>query len=249
MDKNYYKDYYNLERKHWWFRAREAIIIDALKRKIDITKPLNILNVGCATGRSSEYLSVFGKVTSVEYDKDCCDFLLKETTIKPINASATALPFIDEEFDLVCAFDVIEHIDEHQLAAKEICRVVKNNGYLFITVPAYMSLWSKHDVINHHYRRYKMRELNALFKNIQNIHITHYTYFNTLFFPLIWLARKLSNIIFKNQKIATSDFNDPEKNKISDFVLYRIFLMEKFLLRYFKFPFGVSAMLIAKKTN
>ncbi len=249
MDKNYYKDYYSLERKHWWFRAREEIIVNTLQREIKPGTQLNILNVGCATGRSTEYLSAFGNVTSVEYDKDCCEFLLSETGIKAINASATELPFETGTFDLVCAFDVIEHIEDHQLAVNELCRVAGKDKYVFVSVPTYMSLWSKHDVINHHFRRYLIAELQALFVNNKDGKIIYNSYFNTIFFPLIWLARKLSNLFFSKEKEATSDFNDPDDNKLSDSICYHIFKLEKPLLNFMKFPFGVSAMLIWKKDS
>ena len=249
MDKNYYKDYYTLERNHWWFRAREAIIIETIRRKIDPCKELNILNVGCATGRSTEYLSNFGTVTSVEYDKDCCSFLLSETGIDAINASATELPFANNTFDVVCAFDVIEHIENHQLAINELIRVTKNNQYVFVSVPTFVSLWSKHDVINHHFRRYKMNELKSLFLNNKNGNIVYSTYFNFIFFPLIWFARKLSNIIYRGKEKATSDFNNPDENKFSDALCYAIFSFEKILLKFTTFPVGVSAMLIWKKNS
>ena len=92
MDKNYYKDYYKLERKHWWFVAREKIIIDTFERFSDKKTGLKILNVGCATGRSTEYLSQYGDVTSVEYNEDCCIFLREELKMPVLNASATDLP-------------------------------------------------------------------------------------------------------------------------------------------------------------
>ena len=249
MNKEYYKDYYSLERKHWWFRAREAIIINTIRKRINPENKLSILNVGCATGRSTEYLSKFGNVTSVEYDIDCCEFLLKETGINAINASATALPFTDNMFDLVCAFDVIEHIEDHQQAVEELCRVAKPNCHVFVTVPTFMSLWSKHDVINHHFRRYLLNELKSLFINVNAGNIEYNTYFNTIFFPLIWLARKLSNLFFKDEKNATSDFNNPEDNMFTDGLFFQVFNFEKSLLNFMKFPFGVSAMLIWKKNN
>lgn len=247
MEKNYYIEYYSLERKHWWFKAREEIIINTIRNRIAPAEPLKILNVGCATGRSTEYLSQFGTVTSVEYDKDCCDFLLEQTGIQAINASATELPFADNTFDLVCAFDVIEHIEDHQQAVRELCRVAKNGHHVFVTVPAFMDLWSKHDVINHHYRRYRMNELLLLFKNIKVGKIIYHSYFNSIFFPLIWLIRKLSNLFRKDNQAATSDFNDPDAHPLSNTILYTIFKLELLLLNYMRLPFGVSAMLIWNK--
>ena len=77
-------------------------------------------------------LSKFGEVTSLEYDKYCCEFLKEKTGIEAINASLTELPFSDNSFDLVCAFDVIEHIEDHEKAVDEIFRVLKPKAkYLY----------------------------------------------------------------------------------------------------------------------
>ena len=251
MDKNYYKEYYLLERKHWWFRVREQIILQTFKKFEKQHNSLKILNVGCATGRSSEYLAHFGEVTSVEYDKDCCQFLTEELHLPVVNASATDLPFEQGSFDWVCAFDVIEHIEDHQKAVQELCRLAKPGGHVFVTVPAFMDLWSKHDVINHHFRRYRLPELKALFSGDQPGQIIYKTYFNSILFLPIWLFRKISNIIYsdKNEKTLHSDFDDPEKNKIRGAIFYTIFYFEKILLNFITFPFGVSAMLIWKKNK
>ena len=251
MDKNYYKDYYHLERKHWWFVVREKIIIHIFKKFRVENKVLKILNVGCATGRSTEYLSQFGEVTSIEYDQDCCVFLKEELKIDVINASATELPFADEQYDWVCAFDVIEHIEDHQKAVQELCRVTKKNGQVYITVPAFMSMWNNHDVINQHFRRYRMPELKALFISEKNGKILYNTYFNFILFPLIWIFRKISVLLASenNKKELKSDFDNPDENKIKSFVFYNLFYMEKFLLNYITFPVGVSAMIIWKKNK
>ena len=78
MQHDYYKEYYELERNHWWFVAREEILSNYIQQLINQEKrpsvDLKILNVGCGPGRSSQYLSKFGKVTSIEYDKFCCEF-------------------------------------------------------------------------------------------------------------------------------------------------------------------------------
>ena len=131
-----------------------------------------------------------------------------------------------------------------------MARVVKPGGYIFLTVPAFMDLWSKHDLINHHFRRYKMDELKSLFTPQLNGNIIFKTYFNSILFPLIWIFRKISRLITKDLEYDSldSDFDDPDKNKLKGFIFYYIFYFEKFLLRKVTFPFGVSAMIIWKKT-
>ena len=138
MQHDYYKEYYDLERQHWWFVAREKIISNYLKKLISAKilkhQDLKILNVGCGPGRSSQYLSSFGEVTSIEYDKDCCEFASERTGLQIINGSITELPFQDKMFDLVCAFDVIEHVEDDQLAISEMKRVAKKDGVIFISI-------------------------------------------------------------------------------------------------------------------
>ena len=166
MDAEYYKLYYKVEREHWWFKARAEILKDQIR--INVSEPgLRILNIGAATYKTSEMLSEFGEVTSVEYDDDCCEYVTKELKKEIFQGDATALEFENNVFDIVCAFDVIEHIEDHSKAMTEMYRVCKDKGLVFITVPAYQFLWTNHDEINHHFRRYNksnFRNILVIFK-------------------------------------------------------------------------------------
>ena len=253
MEHEYYKEYYDLERNHWWFKAREEIIITAIKSLIsrgDLKSGhLNILNVGCGPGRSSEYLSAFGTVTSIEYDAFCCEFASKKTGLKIIHGSITELPFQDGVFDLVCAFDVIEHVENDTLAVAEMHRVAVAGGIKFVTVPAFMSLWSNHDVVNHHFRRYTTAPLKKIFTGLQQTEL-FCSYFNFFLFPPIFFFRKLSNLIKSGsrRKGSGSDF-EAFNPSLANNILYRIFRGErKFVRRRVKMPFGSSIVHIAKKT-
>lgn len=253
MDHLYYKEYYNLERNHWWFVAREKIIISCITKLINQNKVNNkeiqILNIGCSTGRSSEYLSKFGKVKSIEYDEFCCEFAREKTGLEIINGSITELPFPNESFDLVCAFDVIEHVENDKLAVFEMKRVLNKNGLILITVPAFMDLWSHHDVINHHFRRYKSKQIKSLFNSEVNGKEVFSSYFNFFLFPPIYIVRRISNLLKsgKERPGSGSDF-ETFKPGILNNVLYRIFNFEKlFVSRNVRLPFGVSFIYSWKK--
>lgn len=253
MQHEYYKEYYELERKHWWFIAREKIISNYISRLIADNgfknKELNILNIGCGPGRSSEYLSQFGKVVSVEYDKFCCEFAQQKTGLEIINGSITELPFPDNSFDLVCAFDVIEHVEDDALAVSEMKRVAVQGGILLVTVPAFMSLWSHHDEINHHFRRYKHKQLKELFAKQQDGHRMYSTYFNFFLFPPIFLFRKLSNLLQsgKKRKGSGSDFESFNPGFVNS-ILYSVMKSESTAVnKAIQLPFGVSIFLSWKK--
>lgn len=248
MDKRYYKEYYTLERAHWWFTVRAQILEDYVRRNVYKGKPLNILNVGVATGATSDMLAKFGKVTSLEYDVDCCRFLREELNMEVINGSVLELPFGDGQYDLVCAFDVIEHVEDDALAVKEMKRVCKTGGDLFVTVPALMSLWSQHDVVNHHFRRYKKAEVRALFTPENNGSERFSSYFNSILFPPIYLFRQLSRVLpkRKTKKHSGSDFG-VFNNGITNKLLAALFKIELYWLRFAKFPVGVSILYSWKK--
>ena len=248
MDHKFYQEYYKLEREGWWFKARLSILESYCKKIINHPE-MRILNVGAATGATSEMLSKFGEVTSLEYDEFCCKFLKEKTGIEAVNASLTDLPFEDDSYDIICAFDVIEHIEEDSKAIEEIYRVLRPKGKYFLTVPAFQSLWSNHDVINHHFRRYRKNQINKLIVN-KKLKIDDSTYFNFwLFIPISIVRFILNNISRKKDSDSTGSDNEiMQSSKIVNEILYRIFYSEKFLLKLnIKFPFGVSILTIGFK--
>ncbi|GAB1856357.1 class I SAM-dependent methyltransferase [Flavobacteriaceae bacterium MHTCC 0001] len=248
MDRQYYNAYFKLERNHWWFKVREKIIFERIKRLLDKPKDLKVLNIGAATGKTSQMLSYFGEVTSIEYDQTCCDFVQEKLAIPIVNASITDLPLQSSSYDLVCAFDVIEHVEDDALAIREMKRVCKNGGVICVTVPAYMTLWSNHDDVNKHFRRYILGDIIRLFKSC-NLNNVYSSYFNTILFLPILMFRKVSNIIPKKyiRQGAGSDFELKGQHNFINSFLGKIFSLEIILLRYFKFLFGVSIITLWKK--
>ncbi|MBK7965268.1 MAG: class I SAM-dependent methyltransferase [Bacteroidetes bacterium] len=246
MDINYFKEYYTLERSHWWFTARKNILESQI-HKLVTTSSLKILNIGVATGSTSEMLSKYGEVTSVEFDHECCEFLRSELKMEVIEGSITELPFQSHTFDLICAFDVVEHVEDHEKAVLEMKRVCKSQGTVFCTVPAFSFLWSQHDDVNHHIRRYTGREFSTLFSNSGKI--TYSTYFNFFLFLPVACFRLFSRILpfAIKRKGAGSDFT-LNGSAIFSNLFYKIFNSENVLLqRQYSLPFGISYLLIWKK--
>jgi len=249
LEKNYYKEYYHLEREHWWFLARNNIIINHIKKFLSEDQKAKILNIGVATGHTSELLAELGDVTSVEYDKDCCDFVKEKINIDVVNASILHLPFENNMYDLVCAFDVIEHVEDDALAVSEMKRVCRNGGIISVTVPAFNFLWSHHDEINHHYRRYTKRELLALID--ADGKLIYASYFNFwLFFPIAAFRLVSSRLATKvqDEKSSSSDFSFGGGSKFLNNLFFGLFNSENFFIsRLMRLPVGVSLLTTWKK--
>jgi SAM-dependent methyltransferase len=244
MDKDYYKEYYHLERSHWWFTARLDILEARIQRLLGRKKEARILNAGVATGATTEMLSKYGIVTSLEYDSDCCDFLRTRLGMEVTCGSLTNLPYEDDSFDLVCAFDVIEHIEDDLAALREIRRVLKPKGKYCITVPAYQFLWSEHDEINHHFRRYTKKMLNRRIKEAP-LAIDYSGYFNFWLFPPIAGVRLLHRLTSKKNtsEAPKSDFQRMNRQSFADRVFKGIFRSEKRLLNAgLRLPYGISLL-------
>jgi len=246
MDERYYTEYFKLEREHWWFRARSNILAAQVARTIP--PRARILNVGAAMGASSEMLGRFVSVTSVEYEKACCDFVSRHFGKTFINASITDLPFPAASFDLVCAFDVIEHVQDDARAVAEMMRVCRPGGLVMVTVPAFMALWSHHDEVNHHVRRYRMPRLKRLFQRDGDV--VRASYFNAfLFLPI--LGVRLATKLVPQRWIrsgAGSDFT-LASSRLLDSIFYGVLSFENFWLGAgLTLPFGVSILVSSKKT-
>jgi len=248
VDKAYSKEYFDLERNHWWFKVRGSILLQRLRQSVN-GRDLRILNVGVATGRTTELLEELGDVTSIEFDKDCLEFTQQALGIEIIHGSIADLPFSDGAFDVVTAFDVLEHVEAHEQGASELKRVCRPGGIVCVSVPACMSMWSRHDEVNHHFRRYSRQDLVDLFKDeIGNIE--HLTFFNSfLFFP-IWIFRRLSRKARRgiSSTGGESDFSIGGTGLLSNMIAGSIFALEKPLIRAgIRLPIGVSLLLTWRK--
>lgn len=162
MKKSEYARLAEYEQSYWWHLGRLEIIQTYMKYASRNRSNPAILNVGCGTGGTIETLEKFGKVDNVDTSDDAIAFAKKLGYRNITKVDDIDLPFKDRTYDVVGAFDVLEHIEDHKSALSEWKRVLKDDGAIVITVPAYQWLWSGHDVSSHHRRRYTVRSLMAV---------------------------------------------------------------------------------------
>jgi SAM-dependent methyltransferase len=145
---------------HWWYRGRRRIIRAELDR-LALPAGARVLDAGCGSGRTLEELRDYGAVSAIELSPLAAEHArglgLGEVQIGRLEE----LPWSDATFDLITCLDVIEHTPDDRATLRELRRVCKPGGWLLVTVPAYQALWSTHDQLNHHYRRYGRKSLRA----------------------------------------------------------------------------------------
>lgn len=226
---------------HWWFRGRRSILATLIATLGDAPAKRRILEVGCGTGGNLEMLNQFGEVHGVEPDEAARVFAAERSGI-PILAGALPepLPAFLEPFDLICALDVIEHIDHDEEAVLALSKRLVSGGYILATVPAYRWMWSHHDVVHHHKRRYSAEQFRSLFENA-GLQVVRCTHFNTALLPLAVTVRAVKRLL------GSQTGDDALPPSPVNRLLERVFSFERHWLRRGRFPWGLSILVIAQR--
>ncbi len=245
MDKNYYKDYFRLEKNNWLFRVRRNLIYSIFE-EYNIKSGMRILDYGCGSGFIVGQLQARGyDVCGTDISKEAIEYGTSEGIKNLYSTNGIEVDFPDESFDLILAMDVVEHIDQDDLVVRELERLLRPNGRLIITVPAYQWMWGVQDEVSHHFRRYSMKSITRLVSNFSSFSILRKTYFNTFLFPAVALVRLTSK--WFNIKNRESDF-DISDNFLNP-IFYLIFNTEIKILKWISYPFGVSILMILEKND
>lgn len=241
MERDVYDRMRALEQDHWWFAARRDILADQIAR-LRLPRGARILEVGCGAGGNLAMLGRFGTVCGVEPDDESRAYAAERSgaDIRP-GLLPDGLPDFGDGFDLVAAFDVVEHVDDDLGAVAALGRLLRPGGYLITTVPAHPWMWSRHDERHHHKRRYRSPAYRAMF-DAAGLTVRRESYFNSLLFPPIAAVRGAKVLLGR----ADSE-DDAMPPAPLNAVLRGLFAAEKALLRTVDLPFGVSILLIAQR--
>jgi SAM-dependent methyltransferase len=231
------------EERHWWHRARRAVL-QTLIRGLALPPAARILEIGAGTGGNLQMLSQFGHVRAIELDDAALAIAIRKTGGRVDIQSGSCpdrIPFSSERFDLIVLLDVLEHIHDENATLAAVRGMLSSRGYVLLTVPAYRWLWSAHDEFLYHKRRYRKIELQRLVQ-AAGLATERITYFNTLLFPLAaamrLTARMSAGAASHGRTIPPEPLNG---------LLGSVFAAERFLLRRFDLPFGVSLLAILRR--
>ena len=238
MERIVYDRMAEIDQLHWWYRARRDILSDLIERKIALPADARILEVGCGTGHNLAMLKRFGRVDAIEVDGAARAIASERLGQAVMDSPLPGLPGVpDASYDLIAILDVIEHVDEDVAGLAGLATKLKPGGKLLITVPAFPWMWSAHDVVNHHKRRYTRRSLKALVA-AAGLKLEMMSWFNSLLFPLAATARIAGRLTGKQ------DSDDKLPPRPINGLFEWIFGLERYAIGRLPLPPGVSLVAI-----
>jgi SAM-dependent methyltransferase len=224
---------------HWWYRARRDILHDYLASFGGLPDGARILEIGCGTGHNLPMLAQFGEVDAIEIDP-AARRIAGERLGKLVGDAP--LPFLPgvppRAYDLIAVLDVVEHIENDVGALAAMRDRLAPGGKILITVPAHPWMWSAHDVVNHHHRRYTKKTLRAAIA-AAGLKPERLGYFNSLLFPLAAGARLLGRVT------GREDSDDSPPPPAVNALFERIFRLERFMVGKVPMAPGVSLVTFA----
>jgi len=243
MDADHYQLDIDLAESHWWWVARRKVLRRLLSRFVGRSDKRKILEVGCSTGSNLRMLQDFGTVHAMEVHEPAVEYCRMRYPGIRVYDGGIPDPLRDS-YDVICLFDVLEHIEDEDGALEWIDDHLTPGGVLLVTVPAFEFLWSRHDELAQHYRRYTKPALEALLR--RRFDVAYCSYFNTHLFPAIAVVRLI-------QRLLHLDRGENDKavggRGIPNRVLQAVFASERLWLPALKLPFGVSIFAAAHKTK
>lgn len=241
MERQVYDRMAEHDQAHWWYRGRRKVLEALIKRVARPADGGRVLEVGCGTGHNLAMLEQFGSLDAIEVDP-----AVRAIAEKRLGRAVGSAPLPDlagvqdATYDLIGSFDVIEHVEDDRGALAGIARCLKPGGKFVMTVPAHRWMWSAHDEVNHHHRRYSKADLKRLFAG-SPLKLEGMGYLNSLLFPVAIAARAVGKVTGRN------DSDDALPPAPLNVALQAIFAQEARLIGRIPLPPGLSLWAVASR--
>ncbi len=251
MDPSLYHRFFEVEDRHWWFVGRRAVVGTLMGQALgepgqgQPPPERRILDIGCGTGGMMPLLSRFGSVAGIDSEPLALDYCRRRgfPDVHLQEGFKASAPY-----DVITLFDVLEHVPDEAGFLDWIRGLLRPDGRLVLTVPAFPFLWSRHDELNHHQRRYRRGTLRTALER-GGFAIDRLTYFNCWLFPAAMVTRLLDQRrdgAGADPASVAEEIMKPLRIGPMNSVLTSIFSSERALLAGFDLPFGVSLGAVAR---
>jgi SAM-dependent methyltransferase len=245
MESIEYRRMYDLEDHHWWFQGR----IDLMRKMVAKYCPAaagrkqRLLDLGCGTGMFISDQSRDKMVFGLDLSSEALSFTNIRGVSNLVCADSQAMPFASESFDVVTAFDLIEHVERDDLLIAEAYRVLRPGGVALIAVPAHPFLLGEHDDALHHKRRYTWKKFDALFDPAKWVQ-RRMTWTFAMILPAAVVVRSIRKILPPAENpAADTNLNFPMLNR----ALLRWHQLENKWTESHDLPFGLSILTVREK--
>ncbi|MFC1806813.1 glycosyltransferase [Candidatus Omnitrophota bacterium] len=242
MGPDEYRYMYNMENYHWWFISHRRLAL-SLMNPIRSESPA-ILDVGSGTGRTLLSLNKIGDAHGVDVSDRAVSFCKERGITNVLRSTAEKMDYKDSRFDIVTCLDILEHVSDPIEVLHECKRVMRDNGKMVITVPAFAFLWSQHDEALCHFRRYDKVSLCADLHE-SGFKIERLGYFFFISFLVVAPIRLLRRMVVSGKKPHSDTTTLPPKI-LNEFLRFW-FTIEIKLLDRIKFPFGTTLFAVVSK--
>jgi len=240
LDSAALEEHDRIENAHWWFRARRRILLDRLMKLVSPGGGNLVVEIGCATGGNLAALARHYGVLGIEPDAGAADRAREksgaEVIVGGLPECAASVP---PAAAAVLCLDVLEHVEDDTGSLERLYAAMRPGAVLLVTVPAGPGLFSAHDRALGHRRRYARSELAGKLSSA-GFEVSFISHFNTLLFPAAWLWRKI-----RGDRGGGTDLAVPPAPL--NWLLGRVFGIERLLLRAARLPVGLSLLAEARR--
>jgi 2-polyprenyl-3-methyl-5-hydroxy-6-metoxy-1,4-benzoquinol methylase len=244
MQIDVYRTMFEIEDHHWWYTAKQRIVLSLLDRFLapQNGSRLRVADLGCGCGAMLARLKDRYDAVGVDGSPHAIEFCAKRGIRAELGQLGGSLSLQNGTFDAVLLLDVLEHLEHDRQTIEQGAALLKPGGIMICTVPAFQWLWSYWDTIHHHYRRYRRRQVGRLFDGL-DFRMELLTYANTALFPIAASVRTFQRLCKPSDQHTSMRVPAAPLN----WTLRTIYASERHVLGRLPMPFGLSIIAVARK--
>lgn len=236
----FFTDHYE---SNWYLASRAEVLAAVINPVCRTTSGCRVVDVGAGTGSILARVKGGGPAFGIEGEWALARAGQANQTATFVVANlGHGIPLSNQSADVVLALDVLEHLDDDRTVMDEVFRILRPSGHFIISVPAFQGLWSRHDELHHHKRRYSKQRLFDIIASA-GFRCTRMTYFNCLLLPLVYASRKLESFT----RPSASDYEKAPPRLAR--ALGAIFRFESRIVPRWNLPIGVSLLAVATRPD